>query len=158
MKNCRIFMNLFGASMLAISIIMGITSYFWKSEQRTAMAEIRAGHVPPTKVRVAGVSTRIIKETLSAGHSVRRLSKIVSFVTEDGRYFDKGWSRAIEHQTGDWYKGFLVEGRLYVPDLYNEVEPIYLGFLSVGGVFFVLFWAGGVFICKRVEERHLRSE
>ena len=72
-------------------------------------------------------------------------------VTEDGRYFDKGWSRTIKHRSGDWYKGYIVGGRLYVPDLYDELESIYLGFPVVGVVFFLLFWAGGKFVCRRID-------
>ena len=141
----------FGLVMFAMGVVMGGVVYQWGSEKRAAMAEIQAGRVPATKVRVAGVSTRIIKETRSTGRSVSRQVKIVSFMTEDGRYFDKGWSRTIKHRSGDWYKGYIVGGRLYVPDLYDELESIYLGFPVVGVVFFLLFWAGGKFVCRRID-------
>ena len=149
--SCRSVMNGFGLFMLFMGLAMGVAAYFMDSGKRLAMTEIRSGRVPSVDVRVAGVSSRMIQTSGAGNQQIWRQSKTVSFVTADGQYFYKGWSRKIERDTGDPHRGYVVDGNLYVPDLYEETQAMHLWFPVIGGCFFALFWLVGKLMCKRLE-------
>lgn len=140
----------FGAVMFVTGIIMSVMTYYSKSDARAAMAEIQAGHVLATRVRVSNITTRRFMENMAPGRSRWRVGKIASFETENGRYYNKQWIPGIRIRQDAWYKGYIIGGKLYVPELYNETESVYVGFLIVGAIFFLLCWVGGRLLCKRV--------
>lgn len=153
MKECKTFLIGFGMVMAVAGVIMGLVVYAETAPHRADMAEIAAGRVSPTLVRIANITSQFKQRTVSGNHRVGELVKSVSFVTEDGRYFYKGWTNAVERRSTDTLKGYVVGNNLYVPDLYDEVFPFQWGFVGVGAIFLILCWGASRLFCRRVQSK-----